>query len=58
MACNFQGLWCGDCNDFDVCLLCVGKVSEGTLTLSDGLPHMKLLKQCKTRSWFWYMKNA
>lgn len=57
MACNYQGLWCGDCNGFCVCLNCVVKVNAGTLTLTDGLPHTKLLMQCKARNWEWYSKT-
>lgn len=51
----FKGLWCSDCNNYDVCLQCFAKVEQGTLTLPDKLPHIKILKQCKTRNWIWYI---
>lgn len=55
VAGEFKGLWCGDCNDYDVCLQCVAKAGEGTLTLPVKFPHIKILKYCKTRSWIWYI---
>jgi hypothetical protein len=58
MSGDFQGLWCGDCNNFDVCLACVAQVNEGKLQLPEGLPHMKILKQCKSRQWYWYIKTT
>lgn len=55
VAGQFKGLWCDDCNNYDVCLQCFAKVGEGTLSLPEGLPHIKILKQCKSRSWIWYI---
>jgi hypothetical protein len=54
MAGFFQGLWCGTCNNFDVCLDCYVKVSGGKKELPKGLPHKLRFSNCAANNWIFY----
>ncbi|KAF2269768.1 hypothetical protein CC78DRAFT_239312 [Lojkania enalia] len=55
-----QGLWCADCKGHFICIDCILGVSkDGTPKVEDGLPHMKILKQCKVKSgWQLYVMDG
>jgi hypothetical protein len=61
---NLEGLWCEDCgviNRHFMCLNCMLVVQKGenNISIEPGLPHQKLLKQCKVKlGWFFYVKRS
>jgi hypothetical protein len=61
---NLEGFWCEDCgavNRHFMCLNCICNLQEGgnRTAIAPGLPHQKLLKQCKVKKgWFFYVKGS
>jgi hypothetical protein len=54
-----QGLWCADCNRHFMCFACVLKsVDRAAQAVPEGLPHQKILKQCKVKNgWIMYISS-
>lgn len=52
-----QGLWCSDCKNHFICLMCIVSICKSdTPKIQEGLPHMKILKPCKVKTgWQFYV---
>ena len=54
-----QGLYCPDCNNYFMCYNCLEGVWKKGATVEIGLPHRKLLQQCKVKhGWVFYLMGA